>query len=267
MDISCHVILFLYAYFLSLFSEAVLVRKIMRERSSGDSEESAHDLRIFTQRISNYSRHLYGGFTAQPALENTLGKLALNGLLNLCLYAVSKELMEKGSFEVITVGTGKRYEGNCKLRKYQLSECSCEDAISYLSKEKMWPEVAKDFKHTVMIPDVQIKFTNATGETMFPVTGEVKSSVGANRSFNRTLKQALVGLRNRPTSYGILLDPLEATIIRLEVQEPSRPERGEYRRLLVHSKTWTFAQYEGDRFNMDELMEFMKAIMSILLKL
>ncbi len=253
-----------------------MIEKILAERSQpvqGDGETYDFFMEVIVDH-SRSSRKIYDGFISKPlSLENSAGKMALNALLDLCYFVVKKELLGKGlTMDICTVGTGKNYEGNCKLRMYQLiTECTDADAMSYLSKEQPWPDRTKVYKQC-NIPDVQVRITNARQEKSYPITGEITNEISGqkyNQAIEETYKQALVGLQHRDTSYGILLNPFQGTIQRLQIKEPSLQEaqRGKYRYLILGEKSWSFGVSAYRPFDIDQFIEFTKAIIGIMLSL
>ena len=247
-----------------------MIEKILAERSQpvqGDGETYDFFMEVIVDH-SRSSRKIYDGFISKPlSLENSAGKMALNALLDLCYFVVKKELLGKGlTMDICTVGTGKNYEGNCKLRMYQLiTECTDADAMSYLSKEQPWPDRTKVYKQC-NIPDVQVRITNARQEKSYPITGEVTNEISGqkyNQAIEETCKHALVGLRHRNTSYGVLLSSFEGTIIRLAA-ERKKEEYGQFR---IYKKSWSFGESNKDPFHIDQFIEFTKAIIGIMLTL
>ena len=252
-----------------------MIEKILEEeRQLGASVEVYNHFRQVVVGLSRSSRKIYHGLaTKSLSLENSAGKMALNALLDLCYYVVWEELMEKGlSLDICIVGTGKNYEGNCKLRMFQPRDATDDEAMSYLSREQPWPDNTKVYKQcSTNIPDVQVVLINAREEKSYPITGEVKSAneiAGQkhNKALEQTYKQALVGLRDSDTSYGILLNPFKCTILRLQVKEPSPQEAQEdnYRHLILEEKSWSFG-FSGSRaLDIDKFIEFTKAIIGIM---
>ncbi len=217
--------------------------------------------------VSNIARDIYNGFTATPlALENSAGQIALNGLFNLCKFIIKGRFKGEGNPKIQIHTVGKNYEGTCKLRMYSLRDCTYDNAISYLSKTRSWPNMTKVYKQCINLPDVQVVLKNKT-ESLFPITGVVKSASEITKkksdTIEETVKQTLVGLRHRHISHGVLLQPSGGTIIYLEINS-SEEEMG---KLMIHKKSWSFGNFDQDPFNVDAFIGFMKAILSIMLKM
>ncbi len=260
--------------FLLYFSEKVMKKKMKDETRQEISDGVLHQTTImYIHSLSNYSRKIYEGFAAKPlCLENSYGKLALNSLLQLCCFIGFKE--EGYDISVDTLGSGVNYDGNCKVRMYHLRHTSDDNARSYLSKEAPWPPRTKVYKQcTTKIPDVQVRLRNDRGEYCFPITGEVKSASESSEekrkdAIQQTIKQALVGLRHRDVSYGILLEPLDGHIIRIVIKDATEQD-GECwndKVLKIYKKSWSFGDHPNAPFNTNQFIAFMKAIMAIMLK-
>ena len=111
------------------------------------------------------------------------------------------------------------------------------------------------------VPTGQIVLNDKEGG--FPITADVKSGIDCQELNLQTWLQALIGLSESDTSYGVLLAPFEARIFKLTINEPKRRETN-YHNLQTSSKTWCLTD-DKLNFNVSKLLEFMEALIDVLI--
>ena len=197
-------------------------------------------------------------------LDNTVGRLALISLLEICEEAMGESYNE---FTTINCGGGAlNYKGSCTISRFNRNQSeSEEEAMEFLAACKVPKKRSRKRPFETRVPDGQIfAILDNHQFDQFSLTAEVKSSdTGDNEALLQTWQQALTGLNRSSTTYGVLLKPGEGKILQLCVHDPKEGET--YRSLNTKMKTWSFLG-EHDMFDTENFINFMKAILDVMLK-
>ena len=210
-------------------------------------------------------------------LGNTSGREALYNVFSVCrdlLRRIFPDECLANTLRVTNVGgRAPDFGGSCVVATYEDNKDRSEEAaLEFLSKCKLpdskkrgrkGPRSVKEY-----IPHTQLSSQHVPAKDYF-MTAEVKAgSIGQKRSDEEMLEawmQALVGLKRLGTSYGVLLRPDEGVILELHVQ--SR-EGKRHERMATKVKTWSFCgdSRTENKFQTEQFLDFMSAIISIMLK-
>ena len=97
-----------------------------------------------------------------------------------------------------------------------------------------------------------------------------KRNIQADKDAAQTWNQALVGIANSDTSYGILITPSYARIYELHILDPMPTSigPGKYKSLTTSTKTISFVELEKNtkKFRVKGLLDLIEAITCIMLE-
>ena len=225
------------------------------------------------------------GFLSEPqvpSLDDVKGRKALDCIFNLLTDVIEDydTFMYMRSFPLNVGGSDPNHDGNCTIAEFVRpihdSSTSVDEIVDSLTKwtieEAAQPETAGKRRRKrrfhqrstihVQVPDVQFVRLGLDSDDHFLITAAVKSQPIDDDCIRQAWNQALVGLLDHDVSYAVLLSPEKGLIYKLCIAEPQPGAK--HRCLMTDMKEYGFLP-STYKFNVEDFITFMEAILSIMI--
>ncbi len=244
------------------------------------------DNSLFDKEAVCYANRLYKGIVSTKkknissfvspdlcSLHNSVGKDALQALLNLAKFIISLHDETWPSHETLfNQVNGQAYLApSVDLNVYVLPSDLCTKYFNQ-DAEHPWPPSKSFGVGETRIPDVISTCTSQNGIIdKNVIVGEVKSSVDLGvttknqvKLFRQAWKQTLLGLVNSDATYGLLFHPREAQLFYLKIEDQ---KEGTTQKLYTYTEVFSFRNDKPAKFDVDQLILLLKRIIAIFLRL